>query len=562
MNVNRKTLILAIAAGMGIIPVAGVFAAVPATPLGKDPGATTVVGPINTPAESKENSASYNIVYDDATLADAKATVPIVVGDTVNKGGDLNTYIYTMPGYVVKAAETKSLTVKVTLTGGAKFVKAPYLICVHSGDANSPAAGVKAVLWGDIKPSPVAPISVVNAATAYKIPTTNTTPGLASYNFYFPEGFTVTEKGSGACLLAFSALPTMAAGDAALVPALTLPAAATDVSLNVDVIYDDFFTKQTKSTAISMLSFTTAYKAEFDKAKTIPTIDVAALSKKFLLGSTTEFGGHVIVNATKDALNVAKEFRNASGFGLSAANVVSAVSLTFTGPPIATLSKVSLNSANVANSFCTTKILDASPAAVSGGSSDTITVSIPFGTSAYGTLVSANAGILTHDGTNVCLVVDGTKIMSEGYVSITVNGITADGGKVVELGTSPPDFIRVKRNGAVVRVLNVPGDPKDPFRVNIRMFNTSNQTVNNVLGTLYGVDGKVIADGVVLAASIAPNNMKLITSDSLLTLSGKTWTGRAWMIIQAPVDPSGFKVQVLMKQPSGVLSNLSTDAID
>jgi len=120
----------------------------------------------------------------------------------------------------------------------------------------------------------------------------------------------------------------------------------------------------------------------------------------------------------------------------------------------------------------------------------------------------------------------------------------------------------VKRNGTVVRVLNVPGDPADPYRVNIRMYNTSSQTVNNIMGTLHGVDGKLIADNIILAPSLAPNNVKLITSDSLVTLVGKTWTGRAWMIIQAPVDPTGFKVQVLVKQPSGVLGNISTDATD
>jgi len=581
MNVNRKTLILAIAAGMGIIPVAGVFAAVPA-PLGKTPSplggtaVTTVVGPVYSPAESKENSVAYNISYDTEAVVTTGAVSSaggIVTTDVISKGGDLNAYIYTMPGYVVKAAETKSLQVKVTLTGGAKFVVAPSLICVHSGavgatDSNTLGVASAGATWGTISALPASPNALSASTKLYLLPTTNTTPGLASYNFYFPEGFTVSNGGSGACLLSLSgvgaAVTPLAAGGSAFSPALTLPANASDVSLNVDVTYDDFFTKVTKSTAISMISFVTAYGATFTAAANPITIDVGALSKKFLLGKTTEYGGHFIVGPTKDSLGNVRTLRNATGFTLSATDILSGASVTISGPTVATLSKVMLSSGGVV-SGCANMILEGAPAAVSGGASDSVTIAIPNGSQSYQSLVSgalADGAANGHNGLNLCLVAEGnTKVMMDGYVTITVNGTTPV-GKVVELGSSAADFLRVKRNGTVVRVLNVPGDPADPYRVNIRMYNTSSQTVNNIMGTLYGVDGKLIADGIILAPSLAPNNVKLITSDSLVTLVGKTWTGRAWMIIQAPVDSSGFKVQVLVKQPSGVLGNISTDATD
>jgi len=579
MNVNRKTLILAIAAGMGMIPIAGVFAAPPAGPLGKIPGTTTVSGPVYSPAENKENSVAYYTVYDNAPNATNQvATAVILAGSHISAGGDLNTYIYTIPGYRVRAAETKSLTVKVALTGGAKFVKAPALICVHSGAANGADSRDGIMSAGATWASVGAPPNPLDTLTKlYALPTTNTTPGLASYTFAFPEEFAVSEGGSGACLLSFSAgAITMANNDMAMNSALTLPANASDVSLNVDVTYDDFFAKVTKSTAISMISFMTAYTTEFTQAVDVATIDVSTLSKKFTGGKTTVYIGKVIVTPTKEANGVAaKKFRNASGFSLSATDVLTAASVTISGPTIATLSKVSLHTA-AAGVGCGQMVVEGAPTVAAaaggaagtggaaGGTSDSVTIAIPAGSQSYGALVSALGAVApgnNHVGLNVCLVAEGNTVMSDGSVTLAVNGINGISGKVFELG-SRTDFHKVKRNGTVVRVLNVPGDAADPYRVNIRMYNTSNQPVSNILGTLYGVDGKIIADNITLAASLAPNNLKLLTSDNMVTLVGKPWTGRAWLLIQAPVDAAGFKVQVLIKQPSGVLANISTDATD
>jgi hypothetical protein len=56
--------------------------------------------------------------------------------------------------------------------------------------------------------------------------------------------------------------------------------------------------------------------------------------------------------------------------------------------------------------------------------------------------------------------------------------------------------------------------------------------------------------------------MKLLKSADLVKLAGKEWEGRAWLLIQAPVSSDSFRVQVLMKNPTGELANLSTDAAD
>jgi len=478
------------------------------------------------------------------------------------------------------ASESKSMQVKVTLTGGAKFIKPPTLLCVHSGNSTSPSdtLGIadSTLNWGALGALPTPPIGATENTTVFPLPTTNPTTGQASYSFAFPEGFIISKAGSGACLLTLSAAPyAVAAGGAVINSALVSTTPGTDVSLNVDVIYDDFFVKQTKSTAIKLISFVTAYKTEFLKTNpaanpaglmgTQATIDVGTLSKKFISGLYA-FGGHVKVvpsDTTRPAL------RNASGFGISAVNIIESASISVTGPTIATLSKVTFNYPTKigggVGACAESVIVEGSPSATSSGAvSDSVSIPIANATVGYSALVSATNNA-DHTGMLLCLVAQGVdKTLEAGYVTLTVNGITA-AGKVVELGSSSSDFLNVKRNGTVVRVLNVPGAAPgvDPYRVNIRMFNTSNQPIaGDVVGSIYGVDGKVIADKVVLSSNLAANSISLVTSDKLISLVGKNWSGRAWMLIQAPIDPTFFKVQVLVKQPSGVLANISTDATD
>ncbi len=564
MNINKKTLILAIAAGMGIIPVAGVFAAAPA-PLGKAPGAAVdTIKPRYSPAEAKESGTAYGNVIDDYANLSATGTIATATTTAASllAGGDLNVYVYTIPGYTVKASETKSLQVKVSLTGGAKFVKAPSLICLHSG-ATTPAV-LSTFNWADVEGS----TNPMPATTKpYELSTTNSLAGASTYNFYFPEGFAIPNIDSGACILSLSAAPHPIAVDGlAIGNGITLATPGVDVGLNVEVTYDDFFLKVTRKDAtIPLISFVTAYKATFTNKNIAGTtaaaavIDVGTLSKKFTSGSLQALGGSVIV----EHVDKMRTLRNASGFALSATDIISSASITVSGPTVATLSKVTFNSPG-GKSCAAGDIIGAAPATVSGRAADSITVQVTGGTTtdSYKSLVSGV--VADHTGLLVCLIAEGnTKVMQDGYVTLTVNAVTP-AGKVVELGSSSADFLKVKRNGVAVRVLNVPGaDAKtDPYRVNIRMYNTSNQEVKDVAGILYGVDGKVIADKVVLAASMPPNTVKLITSDNLISLVGKGWTGRAWMLIQAPVDASLFKVQVLIKQPSGVLANISTDAAD
>ncbi len=582
MNLTYKkpVLYVAVAAAMGIIPTT--ILAGTQTPLNGGTPRNQASAPLYYSTEAKESSTTFATFYDNTWEADGTqvaADSDIAATSKLYVAGSLDAYVYIKPSYVVKAAEGKQLIVKVSLTSGATFVKTPSLICMHSGGGTQVAAGITALNWAGVQPT-LDPMTNDTTVTAYRINPSQTVAGKSTYNFVFPEGFATQAEnhGSGACILSIGTggnpYPIVDA-DAVSVPAIKVTTPGTNVSLNVEVSYDSFFnTIVDKASALPMITFVTGYKAEFSKtnpvaaantndpyANAVPMIDVAASSKKFTSGRLHAFAGYLIVTA----IDGSRTLRNASGWGLSAGNVLTSAAITITGPTIATLSKVTLNSASTTEANggnkCNANVeAEGVPAAVSGGLANSVTIGVDQTMGAYSAIVSATT--TNHKGALVCLIAGGTSIMQDGYVTLSVVGTSY--GKSVELGNTAADFSLVKRNGAVVRVLNIPGatPAADPYRVNIRMFNTSSQDVTNIKGTIYGVDGKEIATDILLADKLPQNGMKLITSDTLISLVGKNWEGRAWMVIQAPVDKSFFKVQVLVKQPSGVLANISTDATD
>ncbi len=559
MNLNKKPLLYAaILAGMGIVPVHDVLAA----PLNYAPGTTTDPNIIYIPIEAKESASTLYSVYNGGTGG-------TVAGALVNSGGDLDVYVYTMPGYAVKVGEQKTLVVKVSLTGGAKFSQAPILVCPHSG-LNGAAAStrdVDTISWAETTAATKVTGAVgAGTLTGYFIVAINQTKELASYSFAFPDGFVIPEANSGACILSLTAGEPHPASVSAVKSIIGAPA-GTNISMVVETTYDEFFTKVTQTATIPLVTFATAYKAEIStqnlgqasKTAAYATIDVGSLSKKFISGSDVlsgAFVGHVAVTAL-----TTQTFRAASGAGMSATDMIETVSISVSGPTISSLSRVTFADAVGLDCGAAAALYSAAPAvnatSTSGSSSSVGSVTVTVTTAAtnanYAKLVSGSKGY------GVCLLANGNDILSNGYLSITVNG-TSPAGKELELGSSN-DYLEVKRNGTAVRVLNIPLESSDPYKVNIRMFNTSNQELTGVKGSLYGVDGTLIKDGLDLG-TIPPNALKLVTSDSVIgMITGSTAKGRAWMLIQAPVQDT-FKVQVLMKNPTGVLSNISTDAVD
>ena len=584
MNLNRKTLILAVAAGIGIVTVP-VYGAAGLQPLNRtgtgaaadEPAGKTVDKPFYMPLEAKESTTAYYSLYD----GDGASAGSLLVKDA----GSLATYILTKPGYPVSG--TKTLSVRISLTNGAKFTPTPYLICPHSA-ATTPSTvistkGVSAALWAHVSAAVnVTGVHAAGGSTAYRILPTNQTPGQNSYTFIFPNGFTTPTEGSGACILTYTGATgpyngaALAAGVSA-VATIKAGAAGQDVKAVAEVTYDDFYGKVTQTATYSIISFVTALKADFsldnyqtpvaNRTAAEATIDVGKLSKQFIDKSNASqleaLAGAVVVTAVSPS----RKLVNASGMLLTALDIIHSASIVVSGPTVGTLSKVTFSSPTTTPSCKTTSPWLAGTPAVattSGSVGGTITVQVTGGATDNFIRFVASAAGTTYQGASgflICLVADGTQIMNEGQLSITVNGITPT-GSVVELGSAGTGTaLYVARNGTTVRVLNIP-DSKDAYTANIRLYNASTQEVN-VVGSLYGMDGKLIADNVPLATPLKPYSVKNVKSADIPALAGgKTWTGRAWMIIQAPISADLLKVQTIMRSPTGALTNLSTDATD
>jgi hypothetical protein len=186
------------------------------------------------------------------------------------------------------------------------------------------------------------------------------------------------------------------------------------------------------------------------------------------------------------------------------------------------------------------------PTTTTGGSSVSVT----------GIVVGANEKILP--GLTICTTVDGTKTLDAGQLSAVLTG----GGVsnfVPDLG-STTDIVKVSINGARLRVLNIPAVGATESAA-LRFYNTSSQDIV-VTGTLYGQDGKELGTpNSTLFSALKSNDVELLTAATLAQKFGITtpWTGRAWLMVQAQVDISSFKVQALIRSANGTLINMSTD---
>jgi hypothetical protein len=592
MNVTlRKSLMVAVATTMGILPGISVHA----LPV-NDLSSTTAKKTVYMPAEGKEVSLEYHNTYAgyDNGFADFDPAAA-----TLAEGGDLDAYIYTMPGYPVSA--NKTLTVRVTLTNGAKFIKTPFLYCSHSaqgggagGVAGAIPNGVSAAIWEpsvdadslatNVTANPAAALTV----TAYKLIPTNQTTKLASYTFIFPEGFVVSEEGSGACVLSYT--PDVGA---TTIPAGTPPepgateaviqggAAGQNIEMKAEVTYDDFFGKVTKTATIPLITFVTAYKAEFSKGSLdtpaemgFAQIDVVKSSKQFLkdnVNSTKAFVGSFIVTAVDDT----RAIRTITGSLVNASAIISTASVTINGTTVGTLGKIGLKLGETTDCDVAAYTLSGVPAGsttTSGTSGSTTTqagsVTIAIERPTVGSeadtdafnVVSGTDDVASHTAMYVCLEADPAKTMQDGPLTVTFNA-TSPSGATFELGSG--DLTTVTRNGAVLRILNIPSTTNADQSF-IRFYNTSGQDII-VTGTLYGQDGKALSkEGAELVSPLKAYDVKALSASALASQLAITtpWPGRAWLLVQAPVDPSMFKVQALVRSPNGTLVNVSTDAMD
>jgi len=461
---------------------------------------------------------------------------------------DLTVQIPNLPvGYKVSQQEGKILTIRLTLSSGATFTKGTLggkgatLVC------SSATLSASDVTWANI--TTVADTIAVGA-----------TPELVGDKntllFAIPDGFTTMENG---CLLTFSAaLPYDVTVKSAVEAIKTV--GTSDVRLTSEITFQELFQNKTVTATGTIIKFVTAINGDVSTKTTSgliadPVIDVKYASQKFVKQGIDDL--QKVVLGKVSAGYVYTNIRLASGGALTAFDgsttnqvLSGGVTITLTGPSLAAASKVSLHTATCAG----TKITDAAPTVASGAASGASVGSVTLTLDA--TMIPAFAS-----GLNVCMEVGGTTTIPDGQVTVSMQGFRGEGAKVADLGTG--NLASVRRNGVVLRVLNIPNSTNadQPF---IRFYNTSAQNIK-VIGSLYGQDGKVIGtNGATLFDALKAHDVEILDAAKLAAKVGASapWTGRAWLMVQAETAPELLKVQALIRSPTGILINLSTDAVD
>ncbi len=161
----------------------------------------------------------------------------------------------------------------------------------------------------------------------------------------------------------------------------------------------------------------------------------------------------------------------------------------------------------------------------------------------------------------VCMVANGVTSLQKGTVKFSVVA-GPNGGAVPNTTVVGNELSTFVKNGASIKVLNIPSSTNATDASFIRIYNMSD-TEATIYGTLYnqgvtdaaGVDtgggdvigtenmalGKIPAKGVIVV-SPSPANSSTI---DLTKLAGKTWDGKAWMQIESDVQQ--VRVQALVR---------------
>jgi len=484
--------------------------------------------------------------------------------------GDLTAAIPVPASYTVDS--TKTLSIKVTLTGGAKFANEAYLVCPTSGWQSGAVSGVATNFASAGEASNAiagksglvttaasggVPITVANKATA----TFNITPGLTTNN-------------TGFCLLSFV---TATLANQASVTAYTIGTLG-DIGISVETTYIQSNNTLKVTTGGVLAKFVTALKSVVDynvvnvgavntKTPSV-SIDVRQASKGF--AATSDTGGKGAPNTTTIA-PLGSVYITSAGItgstirlaavsagtlygvgGAGWAQIMTAGSLTIDGPLMQGLKEINLFRGDNVTACATNPsvTLKGTPSITTGGGSVTVS-GIPL----VDLMGVAPAGTT---GVNICATVDGTKVLNAGQLTAVLTGGGVD-KFIPDLGAGA-NITEVKINGARLRVLNIP-KVGGTETASLRFYNTSSQDIV-VIGTLYGEDGKVLGtENATLFSPLKANDVEQLNAAGLAQKFGITtpWANRAWLLVQAQADVSSFRVMSLIRSANGTLINMSTD---
>lgn len=549
---NKTTLAVALAATMGVyLPEVGAVVKLNETPLTTGPALATnaisVGGAVVLAAEeSGESTMAVHSYYASST--------PYTRFD-----GDLSVLIPVPAGYSV--AGTKTLFVRVTLTGGAKFAAEPKLICPNqlSGAATlaSEIGSFVSIGVGTDKQHLASAgdttTDVLAASGLFSVPTIAAL-GKTTATFNIVSGLTTTQSG---CIVTF----THSGNAAGFIPAYTVTTRG-DVGMSVEAGYIQGAVAVTSVVSGVFMTFKTALKAVITATEVVApgstvvspvvTIDVKQASKKFVddagtvaLGAT--LGGIKVVSAYDSTkIRLASSASKFADIVALAPYIMATATVTIAGPLVAGVKSVGLYRGTECTNVSIVPL--ATPSTTTGGG-NVVLNNIPVDSAV--------------NGLNICAEIDGNTTLNNGQLTAVLTG----GGKTnftPDLGAET-NIANVGINGARLRVLNIPAS-NNADQVFIRFYNTSSQDTI-VRGTLYGQDGKMIgSDNMMLFNPLKANSVGILDATKLATIAGggttpvAAWTGRAWLLVQAELDKDSFKVTGLVRTPTGVLVNLSSDA--
>lgn len=577
-TIHKKSLLLAVAAALGM--VAPLAQANLITSLADNSDASARKFAIE---ESGESSKDY---YGRTEILQTTPTYALSTQD-------LTVHVPVIAGYTVTSINRMIL--KLTLTGGAKFANKAFLICSHS----AAGAGSKNTVWRDGSlgkgvatndeygfvlsaqngqlaaggtNATTAVDNATNGVSAFLLyPTDGGIAGSTTATYNFPSGLITrvgVANGSGAgCIVTFGAAGVF--GGLATAGGVTVGASSFVTAFNIgtrqnigmktEITYVDAGVTRVITNEQTIIKFVTALTSVI-QAGNVATIDVGKkASKEFTVGTVAEIGKFNLTAAQTTPPRVASGWASYTvgsvGSTALVSGMVSGFSITIAGSTIAGAKQAWVT--EDANCGGANRRGLAQIAATSGGSS-TVTLAV----TAIGDPATAPNYFNSTSPLKICLEVPGTTLLSDGQLTATITGLAKNANFLLDMG-SGGNLSKIDRNGAVVRVLNIPavGNADQAF---IRIYNTSSLPTK-VRGTLYGQDGKTIGTvDSVLFEALKPNDVEILDAAKLQAKVAATapWTGRAWLLIQADVDKEAFKVQALIRTPGtpGVLVNLSGEA--
>jgi len=571
---HKKSLVLAVATALGMI-----------TPLAQASIITSLVDGSDTTARkfAIEEQGEATKDYFGRTAGATPAAASNIMVDQ-----DLTILVPVISGYTVTQANR--MTVRLTLTGGAKFANKPYLVCSHTAyDAANNASPLTDTTWfnmanmgnddscllsavgGQLREGGngdcTTAANTVKAASAFLMSPDTGGKGSVTATYIFPEKL-ITRVGvagaSGAgCILTFGQgddftklqSAGMTVSNSAFVTAFSI-GTRQNIGLKTEIIYVDAGVNNTKPFEGTIIKFVTAIAPKFVQGSE-RVIDVKKASKEFVTDGTIVEIGQFALSAGQLAAEQPRFSRSweSGAVGLTTTKtLVSGVSITLSGPTIAGAKQAWLV-ANAVGNTCQggTRYGLAQVAATSGAST------LIIGASGIGNPTNA-PDYFAAVGLRICLEVKGTDLLSDGQLTASFAGLAKSTSFLLDPGNGG-ELSKITRNGAVVRVLNVPA--KDNADQTFLRFYNSSSLPTTVRATLYGADGKSIGtENATLFDALKANDVEILDAAKLEAKLGKPWSGRAWLLIQADVSAEFFKVQSMIRAPGtpGVLINVSGEA--